>query len=111
MKYTDFYFAHTASNYRTDCSDLEFIVDGKSHFFPNIPAPEGWDGESDWTDDEEYVMKMVREAETPQQRYDRQNRERRNYLKARTSARSFIRTKATAEDMEELRSLIDERLG
>ncbi len=108
MKYKDFYFAHTASNYRTDHSDLEFIVDGKSHIFQNVPAPEGWDGESDWTDDEEYVMKMV--GETPQQRYDRQNREKRNYLKARSSARSFIRTKATKEDLTELKQLIEETL-
>lgn len=110
MNYKNFYFAHAATNNRTDHSDLEFIVDGKSHIFTNIPAPEGWDGESDWTDDEEYVMKMVTAAETPQQRYDRQNREQRNYLKARTSARSFIRNKATAEDLNELMVLIQERM-
>ena len=48
-------------------------------------------------------------SETPQQRYDRKNREQRNYLKARSAARSFIRTKATPEDLDELMQLINDR--
>lgn len=37
------------------------------------------------------------------------NRERRNYLSKRSSARSFIKTVATADDLEELSALIKER--
>ena len=37
------------------------------------------------------------------------NRERRNYLSGRGAARSFIRNKATLEDLEELVRLIEER--
>lgn len=37
------------------------------------------------------------------------NRERRNYLSGRGAARSFIRNKATLEDLGELISLIEER--
>lgn len=37
------------------------------------------------------------------------NRERRNYLSGRGAARSFIRNKATIEDLDELISLIEER--
>ncbi|MFP5521287.1 hypothetical protein [Peptococcus simiae] len=34
------------------------------------------------------------------------NREHRNYLSSRTAARSFIRKRATAEDLAELKDLI-----
>lgn len=37
------------------------------------------------------------------------NRERRNYLSGRGAARSFIRNKATLEDLDELTKLIEER--
>lgn len=37
------------------------------------------------------------------------NRERRNYLSGRGAARSFIRNKATLEDLDELIRLIEER--
>lgn len=37
------------------------------------------------------------------------NRERRNYLSGRGAARSFIRNKATLEDLDELLRLIEER--
>lgn len=36
------------------------------------------------------------------------NRERRNYLSGRGAARSFIRNKATLEDLDELIRLIEE---
>lgn len=42
-------------------------------------------------------------------RWNEKNKERRNYLGQRSSARSFIRNKATLEDIEELESLIFER--
>ena len=38
------------------------------------------------------------------------NKERSNYLGSRGSARSFIRNKATRDDLLELKSLIEERL-
>lgn len=37
------------------------------------------------------------------------NKERRSYLSSRSSARSFIRNKATLEDLDELTQLIQER--
>lgn len=37
------------------------------------------------------------------------NKEKANYLKQRSSARSFIRNKAILEDLEELKKLIAER--
>lgn len=38
-----------------------------------------------------------------------ENRAHRNYLNRRSNARGFIRTIATAEDLEELKQLISER--
>ena len=37
-----------------------------------------------------------------------ENREHANYLKARSAARSFLRNKATKEDLEEFKELIEE---
>ena len=42
-------------------------------------------------------------------RWSEKNRERRNYLSKRSSARSFIRNWATEEDLDELTALIEER--
>lgn len=42
-------------------------------------------------------------------RYREKNKEHRNYLSYRSTARSFIRNKATIEDLEELQKLINER--
>ena len=42
-------------------------------------------------------------------RWNEKNKERRNYLGQRSSARSFIRNKATEEDLLELENLIKER--
>lgn len=42
-------------------------------------------------------------------RWNAKNPERRNCLSLRSSARSFIRNKATAEDLEELEGLIADR--
>ncbi|AUN10449.1 TPA: hypothetical protein ACXDAY_001215 [Clostridium botulinum] len=39
------------------------------------------------------------------------NREHATYLRNRSSARSFIRNKATQDDLEELKELIKEREG
>lgn len=38
------------------------------------------------------------------------NREHANYLRSKSSARSFIRNRATKDDIEELQKLIEERL-
>ena len=43
-------------------------------------------------------------------RWKEKNREHRNYLTGRGAARSFIRNKATKDDLLELKSLIEERL-
>lgn len=43
------------------------------------------------------------------QNWEKKNKEYASYLKSRSSARSFIRNKATLEDIEELRKLINER--
>ena len=43
-------------------------------------------------------------------RWKEKNREHRNYLTSRGAARSFIRNKATREDLLELKSLIEGRL-
>ena len=42
-------------------------------------------------------------------RYREKNKEHRNYLSARSGARSFIRNKATIDDLAELESLIQKR--
>lgn len=43
------------------------------------------------------------------QKYEEKNREKINYQASRRSARSFIKNKATLEDLEELEALILER--
>lgn len=42
-------------------------------------------------------------------KWNEQNREHRNYLSKRSSARSFIRNHATVDDLNELESLIKEK--
>ncbi|GIN17475.1 hypothetical protein J32TS2_28310 [Shouchella clausii] len=42
-------------------------------------------------------------------RWQEQNKDRARYLSARSSARSFIRNRATKEDLDELEQLIAER--
>lgn len=42
-------------------------------------------------------------------RWQEQNKEKAKYLSDRSRARSFIRNKATLEDLEELENLIAER--
>lgn len=45
-----------------------------------------------------------------QKKYDLENKEKRNYLKTRSAARSFIKKKASIEDLKELDELIKEQL-
>jgi len=42
-------------------------------------------------------------------RWQEQNKEKSNYLKSRSTSRSFIKNKATIEDLEELEKLIADR--
>lgn len=42
-------------------------------------------------------------------KWEDKNKEYSNYLKARTSARSFINKKATLDDIKELRKLLEQR--
>lgn len=43
------------------------------------------------------------------QKWESKNKDYANYLKGRTASRSFIRNKATLEDLAELEQLINER--
>ena len=60
ITYKNLQFAHSASNNDNNYSDLEFVKDGISHIFQNVDAPADWDGESDWTEDEEHVMSAIK---------------------------------------------------
>lgn len=54
--------------------------------------------------------KKISEArERANKKWNENNKEHMNYLRSRSSARSFIRNKATIEDLEELEQLIEER--
>lgn len=43
------------------------------------------------------------------EKWNQNNKERKNYLQDRSKAKSFIKNKATLEDLEELEILIKER--
>ena len=53
---------------------------------------------------------MPEEKKYPQTEYNKKwiekNKEHKNYLSSRSSARSFIRNKATKDDLDELNELI-----
>lgn len=55
-------------------------------------------------------MKVSEAQSRANKKWADNNRERKSYLSSRSSARSFIRNKATEEDLLELREMIDERL-
>ncbi|OOM16743.1 hypothetical protein [Clostridium saccharobutylicum] len=56
------------------------------------------------------MEKKTSEAQTKaNKKWAENNKEYSSYLRSRSSARSFIRNKATLEDIEELRKLIEER--
>lgn len=61
LTHKDLYFAHEATNGKLDHSDLELESDGVKYLIRNVPAPEGWDGESDWTDEDDYIDRVVKE--------------------------------------------------
>lgn len=54
-------------------------------------------------------MAITEARKKANEKWNKDNKERKNYLQDRSKARSFIRNKATAEDLEELLELIKER--
>ena len=54
-------------------------------------------------------MALTEAQKRAKAKYREKNKERENYLGARSAARSFIKTKATKEDLEELKKLIEEK--
>ena len=54
-------------------------------------------------------MKETKAQTEANKRWQEKNKEYSNYLKARSTARGFIKNKATLEDLEELQNLIEER--
>lgn len=54
-------------------------------------------------------MKKITARTKINKRWQEKNKDYSNYLKARSSARGFIRNKATDEDLKELEQLIKER--
>lgn len=53
--------------------------------------------------------KMSESQKRADENWRKNNKDHANYLRARSAARSFIRTKAKLEDLEELEQLIKER--
>jgi len=54
-------------------------------------------------------MKETATQTEANKRWQEKNKDYSNYLKSRSTARSFIRNKATLEDLEELEQLIEDR--
>ena len=54
-------------------------------------------------------MALTEAQKRANKKWEEKNREYSNYLTQRRSARSFIRNKATKEDLEDLKKLIEER--
>ncbi|WYU49940.1 hypothetical protein MHH67_11095 [Bacillus sp. FSL K6-0047] len=52
---------------------------------------------------------MANKRTEANKKWQEQNRERARYLRNRSTARSFIRKQATADDLDELEQLIAER--
>ncbi|MBO2712906.1 hypothetical protein GTP11_07465 [Lactiplantibacillus plantarum] len=55
------------------------------------------------------TAKLSETRERANKKWDDQHKAERNYMKVRSAARSLIRHKATKEDLEELRELIDKK--
>lgn len=54
-------------------------------------------------------MKETKAQTEANKRWQEKNKEYSNYLKARSTARGFIKNRSTKEDLEELEQLIEER--
>lgn len=57
----------------------------------------------------EEKKKMSEARKRADEKWRKNNKEHANYLRARSASRSFIRNKATKEDLKELLELIKER--
>lgn len=57
----------------------------------------------------EIILKITKAGIKARKKWDKNNRDHRNYLSGRSASRSFIRNKATEDDLNELQELIDER--
>lgn len=55
------------------------------------------------------MNKVTESQKRARDKWDEENKERKKYISHRARARSFIRDHATAEDLDELESLIHER--
>lgn len=54
-------------------------------------------------------MNQLNKQTEANKRWQQQNKEYSNYLKARSTARGFIKNRATEEDIQELEQLIKDR--
>ncbi len=54
-------------------------------------------------------MSEIAKQTEANKRWQQQNKEYSNYLKARSTARGFIKNRATMEDLEELKLLLVDR--
>lgn len=52
---------------------------------------------------------MTTEQTEANKKWQEKNRERARYLRDRSTARSFVRKRATLEDLEELKAIIKEK--
>lgn len=57
-----------------------------------------------------FVVAETKSQKKASQKWNEKNRAYRSYLTARSSARGFIRNKATLEDLQELQEMISKRL-
>ena len=57
----------------------------------------------------EYMTKELKKQTISNKKWEEKNKEYSSYLKSRSSARSFIKNKATLEDLEQLEEFIKNR--
>ena len=57
----------------------------------------------------EYMTKELKKQTIANKKWEEKNKEYSSYLKSRSSARSFIKNKATLEDLEQLEEFIKNR--
>ena len=64
----------------------------------------------DGTQEIKEIGKVSKSRRKATKKWEQNNKEHASYLKSRASARSFIRNKATQEDLCELKIMINEKL-
>lgn len=57
----------------------------------------------------EYMTKELKKQTISNKKWEEKNKEYSSYLKSRSSAKSFIKNKATLEDLEQLEEFIKNR--